>query len=189
MSRRLITAALMLLPLTACDRGTGAPATPPTNAAESATPIERPSATATAPADTFGVRQAALRLSTSDNAPSAAYFTLLAGTAPVSLIVISSPDAGKVEMHESRMEGGMMTMAPVSRIDVPANGRVELRPGGMHLMLYDVKPAARAAGRVKLVLGFADGRTLETTATTEQMAQMQAAGGGDHAAPAAHGAH
>ena len=177
MSRRLIAAAMLLLPLAGCDSAKHAPGTPP----EGTSAADAPSATATAPADTFGVRHAALRLSTSENAPSAAYFTLLAGAAPASLIVISSPDADKVEMHQSRMEGGMMTMAPVERIDVPANGRVELRPGGMHLMLFGVKPAARAAGRVRLVLGFADGRTLETAATVQALAAMQGgAAEGDH---------
>jgi copper(I)-binding protein len=36
-------------------------------------------------------------------------------------------------------EGGMMRMSPVSQIDVPANGKTELKPGGLHVMLFGLK--------------------------------------------------
>ena len=166
MSRRLIVAAgLMLLPLAACDSGTHAPAAADTETATAAV----------APDATLAVQNAALRLSTSESAPSAAYFTLTGGADATSLTGVSSPDVGRVEMHESKMEGGLMTMAAVEKIDVPAGGTAELRPGGLHLMLFDLTPAARAAGKVKLVLTFANGQTLETEATAAALAAMQTA--------------
>jgi copper(I)-binding protein len=51
----------------------------------------------------------------------------------------SSDAADKVELHEMKNEGGMMRMSPVSQIDVPANGKTELKPGGLHVMLFGLK--------------------------------------------------
>src|SRR5262249_32791514 len=46
--------------------------------------------------------------------------------------------AETVELHETRMSDGRMRMMPVTQIVVPAGGRVELKPGGLHLMLFGV---------------------------------------------------
>lgn len=43
--------------------------------------------------------------------------------------------AKNLELHEHTMENGMMKMQQVSRIEIPANGMVELQPGGYHVML------------------------------------------------------
>jgi periplasmic copper chaperone A len=51
----------------------------------------------------------------------------------------SSNVAEKVELHEMKNEGGMMRMSPVSQIDIPANGKTELKPGGLHIMLFGLK--------------------------------------------------
>ena len=84
-------------------------------------------------------------------------------------------------MHESKMEGGMMAMVPITSIDVPASGSVELRPGGKHLMLFDVAEAARTAGSVRLELHYADGTTQALVATSAAMAAMNTATNGtDH---------
>lgn len=133
---------------------------------ESAPAGEGESSAPAAPAATgqLAVAGATLRLNPNAAAPSAAYFTLTGSAADDTLVSASSPDAARVEMHESKMEGGMMTMAPITSIPVPANGTVEFRQGGKHLMLFDLSEAARAAGKVRLVLTFASGATLETDA-------------------------
>ena len=67
---------------------------------------------------------------------SAAYFNVInEGNEADVLIEASAEVAGKVEMHETRMEGDMAKMMPVPRVDVPARGRVEFKPLGLHLML------------------------------------------------------
>lgn len=48
--------------------------------------------------------------------------------------------AGKTEIHEMTMSGGMMTMRPLPNgLEIPAGGRIDFKPGGFHLMLMDLK--------------------------------------------------
>lgn len=148
----------LALTLSAC----GSPADAPTKGEAEGTEVTAPATPA--PTGELALANATLRLNPNATAPSAAYFVLTGGASDDTLVSASSPDAGRVEMHESKMEGGMMTMAPIASIPVPANGTVEFRQGGKHLMLFDVTAAARGAGKVKLVLTFASGATLETDA-------------------------
>ena len=46
-----------------------------------------------------------------------------------------SDAATTVELHETRQEGGVMRMRPLPKVDVPAGGRIEMKPGGQHIML------------------------------------------------------
>lgn len=70
-------------------------------------------------------------------APTAAgYFTILNhGRTSDRLIGASSPAAARVELHEMSMAGGVMRMRAAGGVAVPAEGSVDLRPGGLHLML------------------------------------------------------
>ena len=61
------------------------------------------------------------------------------GATADSLISALSDVAGKVELHSTVNEGGMMRMKPVSSIKVPGNGSAKLSPGGYHVMLIDLK--------------------------------------------------
>ena len=54
------------------------------------------------------------------------------------LIGASSPAAKSVEIHEMSMDGGVMKMRPVMRLELPAGKQVELKPGGYHVMLIDL---------------------------------------------------
>jgi periplasmic copper chaperone A len=153
---RVIAVAVLPLVLVACgDAST--PATSPETTAKNERDVPPVAAS-------FGVTGVSMRLNANATAPSAAYFTLGGGSEGATLTGITSADAGRVELHESRMDGGMMTMAAVPSIVVPANGTVEARPGGLHAMLFDVTPAARAAGKVRLTFTFADGQTVAADA-------------------------
>ena len=55
------------------------------------------------------------------------------GPAEDRLLSASADFAEKVELHETKDVGGMMEMSPVEAIPVPANGSVELKPGGLHV--------------------------------------------------------
>jgi len=84
------------------------------------------------------------------------------------LVGASSPVAGSVELHEMRMEGDLMKMRLVPRLPLPAGKPVVLKPGGYHLMLYDLKQQLQEGTRVPVRLEFetAGGRreTLEIQA-------------------------
>jgi copper(I)-binding protein len=55
------------------------------------------------------------------------------------LVSASSPVAGIVEIHEMAMAGDVMRMRAVPGIELPAGKAVELKPGGYHVMLMDLK--------------------------------------------------
>ncbi|WP_341647120.1 copper chaperone PCu(A)C [Thauera sp. SDU_THAU2] len=81
------------------------------------------------------------------------------------LVAAASPLAGVVEIHEMRMEGEVMRMNPVAALDLPAGETVELKPGGYHVMLLDLKQQVKAGDEVPLsiVIEQANGerRTIE----------------------------
>ncbi len=107
---------------------------------------------------------ASVKLNANPAAPSAAYFTIKGGDLAATVTGVQTADADRAEIHESKMEGGMMRMAAVSDVDVPANGEVQFRQGGLHVMLFGLSDAARAAGKVTLSVSFADGTTLDVDA-------------------------
>src|SRR5687768_16779023 len=67
------------------------------------------------------------------------YLSLTAPTAD-RLLSVTSPDANLVQIHESRIESGMMMMGELREgLPLPAGETVTLKPGGNHLMLMGVK--------------------------------------------------
>ncbi len=68
------------------------------------------------------------------------------------LVGAASPLAGTVEIHEMRMEGDVMRMRAVQRIALPAGRKVELKPGGYHVMLVDLKQPLAKGDKVPLTL-------------------------------------
>ncbi len=107
---------------------------------------------------------ASVRLNANPDAPSAAYFTVKGGDLAATVTGVQTADAERAEIHESKMVGGMMRMNAVSDVDVPANGEVRFRQGGLHVMLFGLSEAARAAGKVTLSVSFADGTTRDVEA-------------------------
>lgn len=89
------------------------------------------------------------------NANGAGFMTLRnAGAQPDRLLSATTPAARVVELHTHLREGDVMRMRPVQDIPVPAGGSVELRPGGLHLMLIGLAAPLQQGGRVPLTLRF-----------------------------------
>jgi uncharacterized protein YcnI len=77
------------------------------------------------------------------------------GTTPDRLVGGSFPLAGKVEVHEMRMEGDVMRMKPVEGgLEIKPGATVELKPGGFHLMFMDLKEPLKEGQTVKGTLTF-----------------------------------
>jgi hypothetical protein len=68
------------------------------------------------------------------------------------LLSAASPAAGVVEIHEMVMDGNTMKMRAVAALDLPAGKAVELKPGGYHVMLLDLKAPLGAGQTVDLTL-------------------------------------
>ena len=85
----------------------------------------------------------------------------LTSDADVTLVGVSSPAAGSAEVHEMKMDGEVMRMRAVPGLRLPAGKSVELKPGGLHLMLMDLK-APLVNSSVPLTLVFRDANGRET---------------------------
>ncbi len=69
------------------------------------------------------------------------------------LVSAASPVAGVVEIHEMAMDGNTMKMRALANgLDLPAGKAVELKPGGYHVMLMDLKAPLKAGESVELTL-------------------------------------
>jgi copper(I)-binding protein len=72
---------------------------------------------------------------------SAAYMTLMnRGPAVDRLVGVSTAVAGKAEMHTTVRDGNVMKMREVQNIELKPGASVSFAPGGLHVMLLDVKP-------------------------------------------------
>jgi copper(I)-binding protein len=129
---------------------------------------------------------------------SAIYMVITGGDEDDALVKASVPAdvAGTVEIHETvaadeststMMEGdmestttamagemgddmgdGMMTMQPVESIPVPAGEKVELKPGGYHVMLLDVKKVLAVGDTIDVTLTFEKAGEVTTTAEVRE---------------------
>ncbi len=70
------------------------------------------------------------------------------------LVGASTAAAKMAEVHESYMEAGVMKMRPVAGVDVPAGGKVELKPGGFHIMLMNLVAPLQTGNKIVVNLRF-----------------------------------
>ena len=79
------------------------------------------------------------------------------------LVAASSPVAGVTEVHEMKMEGNIMKMRALEAgLELPAGKTVELKPGGYHVMLMDLKGPLAKDSTVPLTLVFKDAKGAES---------------------------
>jgi len=85
----------------------------------------------------------------------AGYMTIRnAAATPDRLIGASSPAAERVETHVTVKEGDIFRMREVLSYEIPARGSFELKPGGAHLMLVNIKAPFTEGAKVPLTLRF-----------------------------------
>lgn len=80
------------------------------------------------------------------------------------LVSLSTDKAEKVEMHETLIEGNVAKMRQVKELTIPANGSLEMKSGGYHLMFQKISPDLKFGDSVKLVLNFKDGTKVDVEA-------------------------
>ena len=97
------------------------------------------------------------------------------------LIAVSSPVAGVAEIHEMKMEKDVMKMAALPNgLDLPAGKAVELKPGGYHVMLMDLKAPLAKDATVPLTLTLQDAKGVKSTVALKVLVGMQAPGMPSH---------
>ncbi|MET3825821.1 MULTISPECIES: copper chaperone PCu(A)C [Sphingomonas] len=115
---------------------------------------------------TLSVDHGYVRLGTMPSRPSAGYFTIHGGPTETTLIAVNSPVAVKSELHESMTAGGMATMKPLGDLKIPALSTTEFKPGGKHLMLFDMNPGIKPGRPITLTFTFSDGRRIDSLVPT-----------------------
>ncbi len=126
-------------------------------------------------AEMVGVKNAWVRATAPGQKAAGAYLELT-GVADAALVAVDSPLAGKAELHSMSMDGGVMRMRAVEKIELPAGKTVKLAPGGLHVMLLDIRQAFKEGSKVPLTLTFQGAGGAKTTQKIE--AQVRAAGSG-----------
>ena len=85
-------------------------------------------------------------------------FMRLTAQEPLQLVGVESPVAAVAEVHEMKMEGDVMRMRAMPSLDLPQGVAVELKPGGYHLMLQQLKQPLLKDTQVAITLVFKDGK-------------------------------
>ena len=105
----------------------------------------------------------------------AAYLTLSTTGTPDRLVAVSAPVAGKAELHTMTMNNNVMQMRPVDAIQVTPGTDVKLQPGGLHVMLLDLKSPLKLGDKFPLTLKFERGGEVQVQV---EVRQPRAAGTG-----------
>ncbi len=109
---------------------------------------------------------------------SAAYLRIKSAKA-VRLVKAETPVAGIAELHSMNMKDGVMEMKAEDAFTVPAGNAIELKPGGMHIMLMQVARPINVGDKVPLTLTFEGANKKPLLMKVEALAR----------APSGHSAH
>jgi periplasmic copper chaperone A len=100
------------------------------------------------------------------------------------LVEARSPAANVVELHEMTMVDNVMKMRATTGVALPAGQLVELKPGGHHVMLVDLKQPIKEGDRVHLTLVIEDKdhkrETIEVNAVARPLTAVQGPGSMKH---------
>ncbi|WP_040728297.1 copper chaperone PCu(A)C [Thiomicrorhabdus sp. Kp2] len=107
-------------------------------------------------------------------APASASFMTIENKSGVPLKIISAEsDVSKVvELHTHTNDNGVMRMRKIPAIDVPASGKTELKPGGLHIMLIGPHKPLKMGQEITVKLNFEDGSSKMVTMPVKSMKGM-----------------
>jgi copper(I)-binding protein len=125
----------------------------------------RVQAQTTSPA--ISVENAWARATTPSAKSGAVFLTIVDHGAPDELVSLSTPIAGKAELHQTTMQGNIMHMGPVGKLPVTNEGPVTFAPGGYHVMLMELKQPLQQGQSFPLTLNFAHAGAVQTSVIIE----------------------
>jgi len=105
-------------------------------------------------------------------------FMQLSANKDTRLIAAQSPVANVVEIHEMLMDNNIMKMRQIPGLDIVPGRVLELKPGGFHIMLIELKQQLKGGDVVPITLIFEDTQTKKQF-TQEVRAPVTALGGGN----------
>lgn len=129
--------------------------------------------------DAIAVQNAWVRPTVGEQDATGGYLTITSQES-MALVGVASPAAEISEVHEMKMDGDIMRMRKIERIELKAGEPLELKPGGYHLMLMSLTSPIQAGQEVELSLQFekADGSKVEMP--VKALAGQNATGAGHH---------
>lgn len=113
------------------------------------------------------VTRPVVRLPAVAGRPGSGYFDYRVTGDRGALLSVTSPQAGRVEMHETMTNGHMSEMRPLARIPVRDGETLSFTPGGRHLMVFDISRGVAAGDRIDLILHFERGDPVTVSATLQ----------------------
>jgi len=99
-------------------------------------------------------------------------FMQLTARQDTKLIAVRSPVAGIVEVHEMLVDKGIMKMRSVDKLLLPAGKTVELRSGGYHVMMMDLKRQIKTGDEVPLTIEFESSQGQRVTVDVKAVARL-----------------
>lgn len=85
------------------------------------------------------------------------------------LVSATSPVAADVQIHNTTMDGGVMRMRQLTEgLEVPANGKVELKPRSLHIMFMQLKAPLEGGTTFPVQLQFEKAGTVTTQFRVEK---------------------
>ena len=125
-------------------------------------------------ADSVTVQDPYVRLAP-PNAPATGAFMVIrnGGDKDIKVVKASNPVSKITELHTHLNEGGVMKMRPVPAIDVKARGEAVLKPGGLHVMLIDLKAPMKEGDIVPITLTFDDGSSKQVDAKVDAAGEFK----------------
>jgi len=113
-------------------------------------------------AQTIEVSDAWARATVSGQSATGAFMKIRSSES-AKLVSASTSVAGVTEVHEMKMEQNIMKMAAIPALNLPAGQWVELRPGGYHVMLMDLKGPLADKSTLTLNLVFENAKGVRST--------------------------
>lgn len=98
----------------------------------------------------------------------AAYLRIVNSGGADKLVGAATPAAKRVELHTHEHADGVMRMRQVKEIAVPAKGEVALKPGGLHVMLFDLEKPLHEGFGFPLTLTFEKAGKVEVIVQIEK---------------------
>jgi copper(I)-binding protein len=116
-------------------------------------------------ADNVSVQDPYVRLAPPNAAATAAFMVIRnTGDKDVKVVKADNPVSKATELHTHLNEGGVMKMRPVPAIEIKAKGEAVLKPGGLHVMMIDLKAPLKEGDSVPITLTFDDGSSKQVDA-------------------------
>lgn len=123
--------------------------------------------------DNIVIKNAWVREAPPGSSVSAAYMTIENKGESDTLVSISSELAENVELHTTKVDdNSVATMEMIDILEVPSNKSIELKPGGMHIMLIGLKESLVGKESVDLKLVFDKAGEVEIQAPVKKSGQQ-----------------